>query len=235
MKEYPTSSIEFFEHADGKIYDVCQAYYLHYLKPSTTSEEAAKKLREFYEACGFIQSDQTLKIETITSPNVFQELMDTNRVIIEKIVDNLIKQNVGEDEFYNLLWEQMQNEVLFPSEDSIVAFMIQLLFDPQLPYYHLPPVEMMDDDDYMESIQRIKVDYQKALFAINYGYAQKTQMAEQILNIATEIESSQERIVLVSNIFGYYKNQIDNLENEIDQLKNQINNAEENKKNETTV
>ena len=64
MKEYPTSSIEFFEHADGKIYDVCQAYYLHYLKPSTTSEEAAKKLREFYEACGFIQSDQTLKIET---------------------------------------------------------------------------------------------------------------------------------------------------------------------------
>ena len=218
MKEYPTSSIEFFEHADGKIYDVCQAYYLHYLKPSTTSEEAAKKLREFYEACGFIQSDQTLKIETITSPNVFQELMDTNRVIIEKIVDNLIKQNVGEDEFYNLLWEQMQNEVLFPSEDS-----------------HLPPVEMMDDDDYMESIQRIKVDYQKALFAINYGYAQKTQMAEQILNIATEIESSQDRIVFVANILGYYKNQIDNLENEIDQLKNQINNAEENKKNETTV
>lgn len=93
----------------------------------------------------------------------------------------------------------------------------------------------MDDDDYMESIQRIKVDYQKALFAINYGYAQKTQMAEQILNIATEIESSQDRIVFVANILGYYKNQIDNLENEIDQLKNQINNAEENKKNETTV
>lgn len=154
---------------------------------------------------------------------------------MQVLVDNLIKQNVGEDEFYNLLWEQMQNEVLFPSEDSIVAFMIQLLFDPQLPYYHLPPVEMMDDDDYMESIQRIKVDYQKALFAINYGYAQKTQMAEQILNIATEIESSQDRIVFVANILGYYKNQIDNLENEIDQLKNQINNAEENKKNETTV
>ena len=67
------------------------------------------------------------------------------------------------------------------------------------------------------------------------AYAQKTQMAEQILNIATEIESSQDRIVFVANILGYYKNQIDNLENEIDQLKNQINNAEENKKNETTV
>lgn len=115
------------------------------------------------------------------------------------------------------------------------AGMVEFIRSGKFKYYHLPPVEMMDDDDYMESIQRIKVDYQKALFAINYGYAQKTQMAEQILNIATEIESSQDRIVFVANILGYYKNQIDNLENEIDQLKNQINNAEENKKNETTV
>lgn len=227
MKNYPNSPDEFLKHVDGKIYDVCETYYLQYLKPSTTSEQAAHNLRLFYENCGYVDTDKALVVETQTAPEIFQKLIESNEDIVKRIIENLIALNLSEEDFYKQLWEQMQNKVVFPTEESIVSVVIELLFYPKVPYFQLPEVPTMDDDVYMETVQNVRSAYQKAIFAINFGYAQKTQIAEQLLRIVGELDSAQAKAVLVANIYGYYDTKIKQFKEKIDELQKKLKKEEE--------
>lgn len=134
MKKYPENTLDFLKHVDGKVYDVCAIFYLKYLKTAATAEIAAQRLREFYENCGYTESDQMIHVEAETAPETFSQLIDENRDIVAKIVENLIEQNPSVENFYQLLWKQMQNKILFPSDDAVVAIIIQLFFMENIPY-----------------------------------------------------------------------------------------------------
>lgn len=227
MKNYPNSPDEFLKHVDGKIYDICETYYLQYLKPSTTSDQAAQNLRLFYENLGFVDTDKTIVVETKTAPDVFQKLIEGNEDIIKRVIENLLALNPSEEDFYKQLWEQMQNKVVFPTDESVVSIVISLLFYPKVPYFQLPKVPTMDDEVYIETFQSIKTHYLKAIFALNFGYAQKTQIAEQLLRIVGELQSTQEKAVLVANIYGYYDRQINQFKEKIDDLQKKLKEAGE--------
>ena len=99
----------------------------------------------------------------------------------------------------------MQNKILFPSDDAVVAIIIQLFFMENIPYYQLCTVDTMEDDEYVTLLESVKKMYQKAIFAINRGYLQKTQVAGQLLMILKEMPSMEEQEVFVAQLIGYYK------------------------------
>lgn len=236
MKKYPENTLDFLKHVDGKVYDVCAIFYLKYLKTASTAEIAAQRLREFYENCGYTESDQTIRVEAETAPETFSQLIDENRDIVAKIVENLIEQNPSVENFYQLLWKQMQNKILFPSDDAVVAIIIQLFFMENIPYYQLSTVDTMEDDEYVTLLESVKKMYQKAIFAINRGYLQKTQVAGQLLMILKEMPSMEEQEVFVAQLIGYYKSKNEYLKNKVDDLEKQLEeaNGEEEKQVEKT-
>ena len=236
MKKYPENTLDFLKHVDGKVYDVCAIFYLKYLKTAATAEIAAQRLREFYENCGYTESDQMIHVEAATAPETFSQLIDENRDIVAKIVENLIEQNPSVENFYQLLWKQMQNKILFPSDDAVVAIIIQLFFMENIPYYQLCTVDTMEDDEYVTLLESVKKMYQKAIFAINRGYLQKTQVAGQLLMILKEMPSMEEQEVFVAQLIGYYKSKNEYLKNKVDDLEKQLEeaNGEEEKQVEKT-
>lgn len=78
--------------------------------------------------------------------------------------------------------------------------------------------------------------YQKAIFAINRGYLQKTQVAGQLLMILKEMPSMEEQEVFVAQLIGYYKSKNEYLKNKVDDLEKQLEeaNGEEEKQVEKT-
>lgn len=86
---------------------------MKYLKTAATAEIAAQRLREFYENCGYTESDQMIHVEAETAPETFSQLIDENRDIVAKIVENLIEQNPSVENFYQLLWKQSKTRFFF--------------------------------------------------------------------------------------------------------------------------
>ena len=177
-----------------------------------------------------------IHVEAETAPETFSQLIDENRDIVAKIVENSIEQNPSVENFYQLLWKQMQNKILFPSDDAVVAIIIQLFFMENIPYYQLCTVDTMEDDEYVTLLESVKKMYQKAIFAINRGYLQKTQVAGQLLMMLKEMPSMEEQEVFVAQLIGYYKSKNEYLKNKVDDLEKQLEeaNGEEEKQVEKT-
>lgn len=105
-----------------------------------------------------------------------------------------------------------------------------------IPYYQLCTVDTMEDDEYVTLLESVKKMYQKAIFAINRGYLQKTQVAGQLLMILKEMPSMEEQEVFVAQLIGYYKSKNEYLKNKVDDLEKQLEeaNGEEEKQVEKT-
>lgn len=202
MAQYPIDALEYLKHAGGLMTAVCAVYYDQYLENPLTAE---KNFRIFCENINFIESDESLHIENGVAPEEYEKAYKRNKAIIEQIVANLQNKNSEENDFYKELWQQLQNEALLPTKIEKVAALIQLAELPQIPYFQLDEIEKMDDAQFQTYTEKVMPELKKAIFVIGYGYPQKTQVAEQLIKLATAIKDQKARTVFVAQIIAFYE------------------------------
>ena len=217
MTHYPDSPQQFMEHVAGKIFAVCEAYYLNYLKPCATPEQAAQHLRIFLEFSKRRHTDHTLPVEGHTPPEDIARQMKDNAPIIYRLVDNLMEDNPPETEFYLKLWGQVQNQLLFPTHEAVVSSIILLFRLPQLPYYQLPDVPKMSEESYKAYSQQVLPLLEKAHFALNRGYTQKSQIASQLIWLYSQIQDPQAQVVFVAQLLAYHMERYNSLKKQLDE------------------
>lgn len=218
MTHYPDSPQQFMEHVAGKIFAVCEAYYLAYLKSCSTPEQAAQHLRIFLEFSKRRNTDHTLPVEAHTPAKDIARQMKDNAPIIYRLVDNLMEDNPPETEFYLKLWGQLQNQLLFPTHEAVVSSIILLFRLPQLPYYQLPDAPKMSSESYRSYSEQVLPLLEKARFALNRGYTQKSQIATQLIWLYNQIQDPQAQVVFVAQLLAYHMERYGCLKKQLDEL-----------------
>ena len=202
------TQIEFLSKAKYKqnIWNFCANYFELYLKDDYAPGERLKNFALLLEWHG--KSDETFEIDEILKKEDCQKTTNTILEFVNKIIDNLVTENLEEEDFYKRLLEKILDDVLFSTQLEKVCSIVIMILNPKIPYFKLGQATKMENDKYKEISDSISNEIAKAYFALQYGYTQKTELASQLYNIVKEQKSEEERIVLIANILGYYNSQI---------------------------
>lgn len=202
------TQIEFLSKAKYKqsIWDFCGNYFNLYLKDTPNPDEQLKNFTLLLEWHG--RSDETFEIGELFKKEDCQNTTNSILEVVNKIIDNLVTENLEEEDFYKKLLEKILDDVLFSTQLEKVCSIVIMILNPKIPYFKLGQATKMENDKYKEISNSISNEIAKAYFALQYGYTQKTELASQLYNIVKEQKSDEERIVLIANILGYYNFQI---------------------------
>lgn len=184
----------------NNIWDFCANYYKLYIQNcSESSFENFMFLVEWNH-----NSDETIEIDPCFSDDEYQNTSKALFPIVKKIIENLIIENLDEHSFYSKLYQKILDDVLFATELERICALVILVLEPKLPYFKLNAALSMNDDKFQQISASIQKDISKAYFVLQYGYSQKTELASQLYSIMKVQKTEEEKIVLLSNILGYY-------------------------------
>ena len=202
------TQMEFLSKAKYKqsIWDFCGNYFNLYLKDTSNTDEQLKNFTLLLE--WHVRSDETFEVGELFKKEDCQSTTENISKVVNKIIDNLITENLEKEDFYKKLLEQVFDDVLFPTQLEKVCSIVIMIYSPKIPYFKLGQATKMENDKYKEISDSISNEIAKAYFALQYGYTQRTELASQLYNIVKEQKSDEERIVLIANILGYYNSLI---------------------------
>lgn len=216
MDQYPTNALEFLKCADGLMTAVCAAYYETYLE---NNPDAEKNLYIFCDNINYLPPEKgTISVKNNVPPEEYRKAYEKNKIIVNQLVENLQVKKESEQQFYKELWEQLKNPALFPTNVDRVAALIQFAEMDQIPYFQLGMEGEMSDEIYQSCTKAIIPQLKKALFAINCGYEQKTQLAEQLIQIASSLSDKDERRVFVAQIVAFYEHKVRKVVEKLEEL-----------------
>lgn len=148
-------------------------------------------------------------VEPQTKPDDYRHIIEKQGQIVTQILDKLQKRNLDEHTFYTLLWEQICNDTLFPSDEEKIAVLVQLFNMPTLPYFQMEASHKMEDAEYSRWTDELLPKIQKAVYALNCGFEQKTQVTEQLLIIEKTITDDKAKQVFWSHIISFFERKIE--------------------------
>jgi hypothetical protein len=198
--------LDFLKAVDGLLTDVCAFFYTHYLKGN---QEANNNLMLFFQNVGRRDNEQPYYVEPQTKPDDYRHIIEKQGQIVTQILDKLQKRNLDEHTFYTLLWEQICNDTLFPSDEEKIAVLVQLFNMPTLPYFQMEASHKMEDAEYSRWTDELLPKIQKAVYALNCGFEQKTQVTEQLLIIEKTITDDKAKQVFWSHIISFFERKIE--------------------------
>lgn len=191
---------KFLECVAGNYSDICAKYYFDFLKNETDISVAAEKLS--YLLKWDYSSTKENTIDVLYSQEEYTTALKKSSEIIEKIVDNMINNNIDEIVFYETLWKTISEKVLFPTDIDCIGAIIFLFAYPKIPYFQLEEGLKMEDEAFqLKSIEMVR-QIQKAIYILNRGYEQKTEVASQLIKIILELDDFDKQTVFLANIFG---------------------------------
>lgn len=214
---YPDTIQAFLRHVDGTVYGVCEAFYRGYLQNAPSDQAAAETLRYFFEHTVRVQTDSTLKAQQEIPEEELRAAIQKYRPIVHQLVENLVESRLEEEQFYQQLWQQLNNQAFFPNSVAVVAAIVVLFHNSQVPYYLLPEPPLMDDKDYRRCSEQIIQQLNRALFSINTHHAQKTQMAIQLIELYRQLPAEDERTVFVAHLLGYFQEKLNRLSRQLEE------------------
>ena len=215
---------DYLERANYKncIWDFCGNFYRLFLVDNITKDIKLQNFILLLQWNG--KSDESLAIDNIFPKDAYQKTTTDILPVVKKIVDNLVSENLNEERFYKELFTKICDDILFTEEIEIICAITALILNPKIPYFKLGKAVKMDNDKYQEISSNLHKEISKSYFVLQYGYAQKTELASQLYNIVKAQKEDEERIVLIANILGFYDSQMKIL---YDKLKENIQNNED--------
>lgn len=214
MKE--KSILEYMSVADGDIENICAEIFFLYLKENS---EAYNNFRLFLEKWFDIESVKSMNVKSYYPKENYQECYNDIGSIVERLLSNLVEKNYSAETFYNKLWDSINSDCLFDSELEKICAILFVLLSPKIPYFQMGEALRMDDEEYWHISHEVEQPYKKAVFALNRGYEQRTEVASQIIGIFKEIKDEKQQIVYVSKLIGYCRYKIKNLEEIIEDMR----------------
>lgn len=193
--------IEVVNNHKESIVDTCSAV-VNYIN-SIDDDLAKKQFKYFFE---------TFSIDEMGSDNVsdyIKPLIDksaSNEIfrLESRIVSTLIKKNIDPDSYYEELLEKLNDESLFPDNESKILFFACLWIDSRTPYYQIVQSCEMEDEEFRQYLAELRHELKKADFYINRGSLQRTQQASLLMDIAEEISDAREKAVFWAEVMRKY-------------------------------
>lgn len=184
----------------NSIGDFCFHYYENYIEEN--SKEQA--LKNFIKLLNWDkESEETLELEKVLPEDEYQQITTAIAPITQKILDNLVIKNLNEHDFYEALFEKITDSIIFSKNETVCTTII-LLVDGRIPYFELDEAVKMDEEEFQSISKSIEEQIKKAYFIIEYGYEQKTEIASQLHKLIEKQTDEKNKIVLLSNIIGYF-------------------------------
>jgi hypothetical protein len=191
----------------NSIWDFVGNYYRMYLAKGDKTEEKLNNFILLLKWDG--TSNESVDVETLFQGDQYRQASEEVFPVVEKIIGNLVTENFDETVFYEKLFTKTFDDILFAGELEKICALTILVLDPKIPYYKLGPAMQMENDEFGEISQSIQEEISKAIFALQFGYSQKTELASQLYNIVKEQKDEKKRIVLIANILGFYSSQME--------------------------
>lgn len=213
------SVIEYISTIDGYLGDICSDVFFLYLK---RNDQAYNNLRIFLESWYDIESDKSTSVKIYYSEDDYRDCFDDVRPVIDRLLSNLIEKNYPAETFYSNLWDSINNDVLFDSDLEKICAVLFVLLSSKTPYFQMEEALRMSDEDYWKVSREVDEQYKKAVFALNRGYDQRTEVASQIVRFFKEIEGETQQVVYIAKLIGYFRFEIHRLEEKIKELYSKI-------------
>lgn len=192
---------------NGKAIDICAQIYKEFFLDAKCGDEAATLLQVLCESWGTNESDNSLTVQEQFSEEEYDSSLKKAKPLVDTMLDNLVMEVLPEEEFYEKLWHNMNNDILFSQPIDKICALYTVLHSVKVPYYSLPFVKEMSDADFAKYCKEVYPIFRKAYFIINRGYTQFTQIATQILEVLDEIEDQEQKAVLLSMILATFLRQ----------------------------
>lgn len=218
---------EFLKKYKGNPWDVCTYFYLTYIKTYIKEENddvALNNLICFLKDVG--NSDKSFVVSEKYSKDQYQLYLDEVVNFTNNIVNNLVKSNPNEREFYLSLLEKINDDTIFESDIKKGLAIMYLKANVKIPYFQLDEGLKLEEDDYRKIINDNLETVQKALFIVNSGLEQNTEIASLLLKLIKEQENDEVKTVVLANVLSFFNYRFQTLTSIMDE-KNK--NNEENK------
>lgn len=122
--------------------------------------------------------------------------------LVEGILDNLICERPGEDDFYCALWTAIQESQYFEQKKEKAYALYEVWTDGRIPYYKIEEGIRMNDEEFREIGIRNIDKISKIIFILNSKFAQKTERSSQIIRVLDSLESEKDKAVILAQIMA---------------------------------
>lgn len=166
------------------------------------SERPAEALKFFL---GFEQDNETgnSELEQLFEQKDFQKLQRSCVGLANGILEKLVSSNCGKEEFYETLWKEIHEGILFTNDEERQFVLFFCWNDVRLPYFQLNQGVYMENEEYQELVGKLSEEIKKCKFIINSRLEQRTEQGSLLLKVLQELESEREKAVVFSQIIGY--------------------------------
>lgn len=211
--------IEYISTIDGYLGDICSDVYFLYLKEN---DQAYNNFRTFLENWYDIESDKSISVKSYCPEDDYRKCFDDIGPVIDRLLSNLVEKNYAAEAFYNKLWDSINHDGLFGSDLEKICAVLFVLLSSKIPYFQMETALRMSDEEYWKVSQDIDEQYKKAVFALNRGYDQRTEVASQIVRFFKEIEDETQQVVYIARLIGYFRFEIHRLEEKIKEIYSEL-------------
>ena len=68
--------------------------------------------------------------------------------LVHRVVENLVRQRLSEEDFYQSLWNKIGDPALLPDKMAQISFLTRLWLDARIPYYQVGEGCTMEDSEF---------------------------------------------------------------------------------------
>lgn len=187
---------QFLKTVKGETFDICAKIYL----VIESSREPAQVLRWLFEKGYYVESDESIEVEAYITLVKYKEMRQRLEKDVQKLLDDLIKQNVAEIEFYQSLWNSMNDVERFCDKAEQIYALYSIYIDPRVPYFQLCELVTMENETVLEITTSIENDIKKLIYLLFYEFEQKTEEAAALLDVLDSKSNKEEKIVLMAHL-----------------------------------
>ena len=192
---------EFIKKCGGNPWDVCTYFYSYYIKDKDNGE-ALDNLIIFLNSEE--SSDDSIVIEEFHPKEQYESALNEVFKFIGNVVNNLVKANPDEREFYLSLLEKINDDTIFETDIKKSLAIMSLKASVKIPYYKLDEGLKLGEDDYRKLIDDNLTAVRKSLFIVNSGLEQNTEVASLLLNLIKEQKSDKVKAVILANVLSFF-------------------------------
>lgn len=175
------------------------------------------------ENWGVLESSEEVEPEEVISESKYEKYKLLYGEMVDGTLLSYIRlglfENWERSEFYKQLWKNIHNNSLWNEIEKKAFVIYYIAIDTRTPYFNIGSGLKMSNDDFLHLQDKLSEKIQKFHFVNDLKYEQKTEKASLICNLLEELETLEEKAVLMSYIIKYYE---DRTERIIRQLKGGI-------------
>lgn len=175
------------------------------------SEERAQVFEEFIKSVRRDESDGSMKLPVVITKREEANLMSRYGSYVDQKLEQLLKENLEESEFYAKLTDFIFNDEMLQDEKAGSIAIFDCVIDKRLPYHKLDTTSAitMDKNQFAEIMKSIGDEALEAIdSAMSHDFDQKTERAGVVLALIESRERREERVAMLIRAFSHYEKQI---------------------------